>query len=234
MRVPLCHALIVGSLACVPALARGQTMPTNQRLYDTVTSMPELRETRLAKFDAEPVATGRVIFLGNSITQGGDWAKLTGDSTTVNRGIGADITYGIRTRLDDVIRRQPSKLFILVGINDISKDIPDAVIAAQYRAIVDSVRAKSPRTRIYVQSIMPLNPTVKNFPQHYDKQTRVVAVNRLLRAMAREAGVTYVDLWPAVVDSHGHLDASITPDGLHLNEKGYERWVRYLKRKGYL
>jgi lysophospholipase L1-like esterase len=228
------HALLAASLCSAPVLARAQSLPTNQRLYDTVTSMPELRETRLATFAAEPGVTGRVIFLGNSITQGGDWAKLTGDSTAVNRGIGADITYGIRTRLADVIRRQPSKLFILVGINDISKDIPDAVIAAQYRAIVDSVRAKSPRTRIYVQSIMPLNPAVKNFPQHYDKQERVVAVNRLLRAMARETGVTYVDLWPAVVDSHGRLDASITPDGLHLNDEGYERWVRYLKRKGYL
>jgi lysophospholipase L1-like esterase len=234
MHARLRNALLAATLACVPAVAHAQSLPTNQRLYDTVTSMPELRETRLAKFAAEPVVTGRVIFLGNSITQGGDWAKLTGDSTAVNRGIGADITYGIRTRLDDVIRRQPSKLFVLVGINDISKDIPDVVFAAQYRAIVDSVRARSPRTRIYVQSIMPLNPTVRNFPQHYDKQERVVAVNRLLRAMAKESGATYVDLWPAVVDSHGHLDASITPDGLHLNAKGYERWVRYLKRKGYL
>jgi lysophospholipase L1-like esterase len=227
-------ALLAASLACVPMRARAQSPPTNQRLYDTATSMPELRETRLAKFAAEPVVTGRVIFLGNSITQGGDWATLTGDSTAVNRGIGADSTYGIRTRLADVIRRQPSKLFLLVGINDISKDIPDAVIAAQYRAIVDSVRARSPRTRIYVQSIMPLNPTVRNFPQHYDKQERVVAVNRLLRTVARETGATYVDLWPAVVDSHGRLDASITPDGLHLNDEGYQRWVRYLKRKGYL
>ena len=43
--------------------------------------MPEVRSSRLAKFESEPVVTGRVIFLGNSITQGGDWAKLTGDST---------------------------------------------------------------------------------------------------------------------------------------------------------
>ena len=92
-----------------PAIASAQ-LPTNQRLYDTVTSMPDLRASRIAKFEAEPVSTGRVIFLGNSITQGGDWAKLTGDSTVVNRGIGADVTFGLRTRLDDVTRRKPSKL----------------------------------------------------------------------------------------------------------------------------
>jgi lysophospholipase L1-like esterase len=216
-----------------PAIASAQ-LPTNQRLYDTVTSMPDLRASRIATFEAEPVTTGRVIFLGNSITQGGDWARLTGDSTVINRGIGADITFGLRTRLDDVTKRKPSKLFILIGINDISKDIPDAVIAAQYRALVDSVKSRSPATKIFVQSILPLNPTVKNFPQHYDKQPRVVAVNRLVRQMARETGATWIDLWPIFVDRQNRLDASLTGDGLHLNAQGYQRWVRFLRQRRYL
>jgi len=229
-RILLCAA---ACLAVLPALAAAQ-LPTNQRLYDTTTSMPEVRASRLAKFASEPVAMGRVIFLGNSITQGGDWAKLTGDSTVVNRGIGADVTFGLRTRLDDVTRRKPSKLFVLIGINDISKDIPDAVIAAEYRMLIDSVRTQSPQTKIFVQSILPLNPTVKNFPQHYDKQPRVVAVNRLLQQMARETHATYIDLWPIFIDRQNHLDASLTGDGLHLNQQGYERWVAFLKRKGFL
>jgi lysophospholipase L1-like esterase len=224
---------MVGGLAVTHRTADAQ-LPTNQRLYDTVTSMPDLRASRIAKFAAEPVITGRVIFFGNSITQGGDWAKLTGDSTVINRGIGADIVFGLRARLADVTKRKPIKLFVLIGINDVSKDIPDAVIAAQYRALVDSVRRQSPATRIFVQSILPLNPTVKNFPQHYDKQERVVAVNRLLRRMARETGATYVDLWPVFVDGQNRLDARLTGDGLHLNQQGYERWVRYLRRTGYL
>ena len=232
-RVSFVLGAVVIALALRPGDAVGQ-LPTNQRLYDTVTTMPDLRASRIAKFEAEPVVTGRVIFLGNSITQGGDWAKLTGDSTVINRGIGADITFGLRARLADVTRRKPSKLFVLIGINDISKDIPDAVIAAQVRALVDSVKSQSPSTRIYVQSILPLNPMVKNFPQHYDKQERVVAVNRLLRRMARETGVTWVDLWPIFVDARNRLDASLTGDGLHLNQAGYERWVRYLKQRRYL
>jgi lysophospholipase L1-like esterase len=221
--------LLALALGALPSSA-GAQRPTNQRLYDTVTTMPELYASRIATFEAEPVVTGRVIFLGNSITQGGDWAALTGDSTVINRGIGADLAFSLRKRLADVTRRRPSKLFILIGINDISKDIPDAVIAAEYRALVDSVKAQSPETRIYVLSILPLTPTVKNYPQHYDKQTRVVAVNRLLRVMARDAGVRYVDLWPLFVDGRGRLDARLTGDGLHLNRQGYERWVAYLRQ----
>ena len=226
----LALAITAAALALPTSHAFAQSLPTNQRLFDTVTTMPELYASRIAKFEAEPVVPGRVIFLGNSITQGGDWAALTGDSTVINRGIGADLAFSLRKRLADVTRRRPSKLFILIGINDISKDIPDAVIAAEYRALVDSVKAQSPATRIYVQSILPLNPTVKDFPQHYDKQARVIAVNRLLRAMARETGVRYLDLWPLFVDRRGLLDAKLTGDGLHLNRLGYERWVAYLKR----
>ena len=86
---------------------------------------------------------------------------------------------------------------------------------------------QSPQTKIFVQSILPLNPTVKNFPQHYDKQPRVVAVNRLLQRMARETHATYIDLWPIFIDRQNHLDASLTGDGLHLNQQGYERWVGF-------
>ena len=223
-------ASVLAILLGIAPRASAQTLPTNQRLYDTVTTMPDLHASRVAKFEAEPVVTGRVIFFGNSITQGGDWAKLTGDSTAINRGIGADLVSSLLGRVADVTRRKPSKLFVLIGINDISKDIPDAVIAAEYRALLDSVRAQSPATKIFVQRILPLNPTVKNFPQHYDKQEHVVAVNRLLRRMAKEIGATYVDLWPIVVDTKGHLDARLTGDGLHLNQQGYERWVAYLKK----
>jgi hypothetical protein len=204
------------ALIVAPSFAPAQTLPTNQRLYDTVTTMPDLHASRVAKFEAEPVVTGRVIFFGNSITQGGDWATLTGDSTVINRGIGADLVSSLLGRVADVTRRKPTKLFVLIGINDISKDIPDAVIAAEYRALMDSVRTRSPAT--------------KSFPQHYDKQDRVVAVNRLLRRMARETGATYVDLWPIFLDASGHLDARLTGDGLHLNQRGYERWVAHLKK----
>ena len=192
--------------------------------------MTELYATRTAKFEAEPVVTGRIIFFGNSITQGGDWARLTGDSTVLNRGIGGDVTFGLLHRLHDITVRQPSKLFILIGINDISRDIPDAVIAANYRAIIGEVQSASPHTSIYVQSILPVNPDVRNFPQHYDKNGHVLAVNRLLRTIARETHTHYVNLHPLFLDSRGRLDERYTADGLHLNEPGYQRWVRYLRK----
>jgi lysophospholipase L1-like esterase len=85
-----------------------------------------------------------------------------------------------------------------------------------------------------VQSVLPLNPTVPGFPQHYDKGDHVVRLNRLLRGVAASAHARFVDLYPLFLDAHGRLDARFTRDGLHLNEAGYARWVAHLKKIGAL
>lgn len=228
--------LLLFSLLLPASRILAQTPVTNQRLFDTIPFLPDFWPKRVALFESEPVEKGHIIFLGNSITQMGDWKKLLGDSSAINRGIGGDITFGVLKRLDDVIRRQPSKLFLLIGINDIGKDIPDAVIADNVKKIIRRVQAGSPHTRIYLQNIMPVNPTVQGFPQHYDKNAHVVSTNRLLAAVARETKVPLVDLYHLFVNGQGLLDKKYTADGLHLTSTGggYEKWIALLKHKGYL
>jgi len=211
-----------------------QSQVTNQRLFDTVGFIPEHYGPRVTKFEAEPLVKGRVIFLGNSITEIGQWGKLTGDTTVINRGIGGDITFGVLKRLDDVIKREPSKVFLLIGINDIGKDIPDTVIADNIRKIVARINAGSAATKVYVQSILPVNRDFPNFPQHYDKQEHVLHVNAILPHVLQGLSCTFVNIFPLLLDAQQRLDAQYALDGLHINNKGYEIWVNYLKKNGYL
>ena len=221
-------------LLMLPVFAQAQTRPSNQNLFDTIPFIPDHTTDRLEQFKKQPITKGGIIFLGNSITEMGNWAKLLNDTTVVNRGIGGDITYGVLRRLDDVIIRQPKKLFILLGINDIGKDIPDSVIAYNYFKIIKRVKAGSPATRIFVQSILPLNPTVKNFPQHYDKAEHIPRVNAMLKAQAASMGYTYINLHPLFLDKQNRLDAGYTFEGLHLKPEAYVVWVAYLKKMKYL
>ena len=207
---------------------------TNQNLFDLEPFRPEHYTQRVAQFEEEPVTTGRIIFLGNSITEGGNWPQLLGDSTVVNRGIGGDITFGVLERLDDIARRRPSKLFILIGINDIGKDIPDAVIADNVRKIIEHIRTESPATTIYLQSLLPVNPAYLGFPQHYDKEDHVLRVNKMLRTVAQVTQSRFVNLFPLFMDAQERLDEQYTGDGLHLNAKGYAVWVDHLRHMGYL
>ena len=229
LRLAVCLVLLG-----LPSIAHAQSEVTNQRLFDITPFLPELYARRVAQFEQEPVVTGRVIFLGNSITQGGKWDQLLGDDTVINRGIGGDITFGVLDRLEDVIRRKPSKLFIMIGINDIGKDIPDEVIADNYRKIIQQVQAGSPETVIYVQSLLPLNPAYPRFPQHYDKEDHVLRVNRMLRGVAGATDTHFINLFPLFLNAQERLDEQYTGDGLHLNDLGYQVWVDYLKQTGYL
>jgi lysophospholipase L1-like esterase len=226
------RTLLLSLAIALPAAA--QSPVTNQHLFDTTAFIPDHGARRMALFAREPVVRGGILFLGDSITEGGQWGELLGDPSVVNRGIGGDITFGVMKRLDEVIRRAPSKLFLLIGVNDIGKDIPDAVIADNVRKIIQRLQAKSPGTAFHLQSILPVNPEVRGFPQHYDKQSHVMNTNRLLRIVASATGVDFVDLYSVFLDAHGRLDARYTNDGLHLNSAGYEIWVKHLKDEGHL
>lgn len=224
----ICASLI---LAFAAYAAIGQSLR-----YDTIRYAREYYAARVAMFQKEPVRKGRVIFLGNSITEYGDWKTMLKDSTVINRGIAADNTFGILERLDDVIRRQPGKLFIEVGINDLSQNIPVEIISKNIITITETVRRSSPLTKIYVHGILPTNDNVKKeYPNAFNKNGLAETVNGELARMSKEGGFTYVDLSGKLKDKSGKLDVQYAePDGLHLNAAGYRVWIELLKRKGYL
>jgi lysophospholipase L1-like esterase len=220
-------------LLLFPLVTSAQSV-TNQNIFDTVPFSQEHTPQRLAQFAKEPIVPGRIIFLGNSITERGDWKKVLNDSTVINRGIGGDITYGVLKRLQDITDRDPSKVFILLGINDIGKDIPDVVIADNYLKIVREIHDKCPKTVIYVESVLPVNPELPHFPQHYDKQEQILALNKLLASHAKEGDYTYIDIFHLFVDAGGRLVSQYTYEGLHLKPPAYTIWVDYLKKQDYL
>lgn len=196
----------------------------------------EHHQKRLETFKSEAIVKNKIIFLGDSIIEFGDWAKLLNDSTVINRGIVGDNTFGVLARLNDVINRQPSKLFIHIGINDISQNTPDKKIVENILEIVKKVKKESPATLIYVSSILPTNDSVKTeYPDAYNKNERVVKINRQLKRNGKTIGFEYVDLYKKFHDADGKLVAKYADsDGLHLNSAGYQIWIDILKIGNYL
>ncbi|MFN7258741.1 MAG: GDSL-type esterase/lipase family protein [Cyclobacteriaceae bacterium] len=201
-----------------------------KRNYDTLPNLPEHYTKRLAEFQKQPIVKGKVIMLGNSITEGGNWKKLLKDSTVINRGISGDVTFGVINRLDDIIKRQPSKVFLLIGINDLSRKTPDEVILENLFSIVSKIRSGSRNTEVFVQSILPTNETFKNFmPNFKGKASSILTINTQLQRYADKMKFTYVDLYSKFLDANGLMDAKYATDGLHLNELGYQHWVSILR-----
>ena len=219
--------LLIAFLTCSCAVAAGQSI-----VYDTIRYAPEYYKERMGVFKAEPIVKGKIIFLGNSLTEYGDWPKLLNDPTVVNRGIAADNTFGVLERLDDVISRQPKKLIIEIGINDIAQNIPEDIIAKNILTIVQRVRDRSPQTLISVLSILPTNDNVKNeYPDAYNKHKQINSLNTQLKHAAKDNRFIYVDLASALSDKDGKLDIKYAnADGLHLNDAGYYQWITLLKK----
>ncbi len=187
-------------------------------------------ENRLAYFRAMPNQKKEIVFLGNSLTEGGKWQELINKKHVVNRGISGDVTYGIYARIDEVIESKPSKLFLLSGTNDMKRGIPNEVIAKSIQRIVARVKKESPKTKIYLQSLLPVNEAM--LPNSYAaiNSTKVNQLNILLEQMAKEMGVNYINLHPALADESGSLRKELTIDGLHLRQASYILWANYLKK----
>ncbi len=193
------------------------------------TYRPASYNLRLALFESYPNSTQDIIFLGNSITYGTDWNELLQMPQARNRGISGDISFGVLQRLQEVTEGHPAKVFILIGINDISRDIPDNVILRNDERIVQRIQKESPHTRIYFQTLMPVNNQFTQHKNHYNKDEHISAVNEGLKTIAAKYHITLIDLHPHFLDEQGRMNAAYTMDGLHLNEKGYQVWKQVLQ-----
>lgn len=191
-------------------------------------------EQKVTLFRLMPDTRDEIIFLGNSITDIGEWTELWGNANVKNRGISGDNTYGILARLDEVLASAPAKIFIMIGINDIAKETPDSIIIRNYYRIVERIKLESPGTRIFVQSILPTNADFTEFKRHQNKTGHILAINAELKKMCSEKEVAYVDLYSRFTNSDGKLDPKYTNDGLHINGYGYLLWKQVLTEKGYM
>lgn len=179
---------------------------------------------RLAHFKSLPHSSQDIVFLGNSINDGGEWSELFGDNRCKNRGISGDVSHGVLDRIGEVTDGQPRKVFLMIGVNDLARNYSPEQILSNYRQILDSLKIRSPRTKVYVQSILPVNDQFKKFTGHTDKASLIPLVNQQLEALAKQYNYTYLDLYSAFVDKDGKLSAEFTNDGLHLLGKGYQHW----------
>ncbi len=185
------------------------------------------------KWKSEPIAKTDFVFLGNSITAGTDWAKLLNLPNAKNRGISGDISYGVLERLQPIIDAKPKKIFILIGINDISRNIPDSAILSNYKQMISRIRKGSKKTQIYFNTLLPVNASFEKFKNHYGKDEHILYLNDQIRKFSAK-NVTVIDLYPIFLDKENHLRAELTKDGLHLIPDGYRVWAELLNNGGYL
>lgn len=204
--------LLSGMLLVSPLFAQ-------ERKYST------FYEQRATLFEELPVTSKDIIFLGNSITNGCEWSELFQNKHVKNRGISGDICMGVYDRLHPILKGKPAKVFLLIGINDVSRGTPADKIISEISMIVRKIRQESPKTKLYLQSVLPVNDCYGMFGGHTSRWQVVRQINELLAPLAVKEGATYIDLYSHFVEEETEkMNPAYTNDGLHLLGKGYLLW----------
>lgn len=207
----------------------------NQVKIDSNYANPYYQQ-RVEYFRKMPHVKNEVVFLGNSITERGEWQEILSDYRypIVNRGVGGDNSFGILARMDEVLRAKPRAIFLMDGINDLFRKLPYEVSINNYRRIIRMIKAKSPKTRIYIESALPINEEMTKEAYTKGRSTMVPVLNEKIKQLAAEEDITYINIVPLFADGNGNLRKDVSPDGVHLKASAYIDWVFYLKEQKYL
>ena len=194
--------------------ATGKLMPLLAPLI--MTNMGTKYERLVSQFEGFTVQSGDVVFLGDSITQGGAWHELFPNRPVRNRGIGGDTTKGILNRLHQVTNGKPSQVFLLIGTNDLSFGETDETIVDNITTILEQITDESPDTQVFVQSILPRRASY---------QERIETLNIKIRAAIGDRA-EWIDLYSLLLDEDGSIADRYSNDELHLLGAGVIRYGR--------
>ena len=197
---------------------------------------------RINEFKNDPIGLNKIVFLGNSIIYGmRNYESVFDVKNIVNRGISGDYTEGILSRLNEIIYYKPIAVFLLIGLNDFFDDntlrterTPEN-IGKNIIRIANTIKKGSPDSKIYIQTIMPINnkqyledkPYVEFLWPQYNPSIneQVIQLNNFIK---QNSNFEIIDLYPSFVNSSGSMKRNLSRDGVHLNENGYKIWIKQL------
>ncbi|MFA6740725.1 MAG: GDSL-type esterase/lipase family protein [Arcobacteraceae bacterium] len=163
----------------------------------------------------------KIVMLGDSITDEGEWAELLDSRLVQNRGISGDTTDGVLQRLD-CINKSAEKVFIMIGVNDIMRGKSVDEIFFNYQKIIQILKEKN--IKAYIQSTLFIGEKrAENF------NIKVETLNIKLKQFASDNNLIFIDL-NKILSSNKMLKHEFTSDDLHINGSAYKLWVQEIKK----
>ena len=182
----------------------------------------------LNKYQKENQATtlpsNNIVFMGDSITEFWKTNDPTffAENLFINRGISGQTTSQMLHRFpQDVISLKPSRVVILVGINDIAENSGPISLNEIINNIIKMVAlANENHIKVILCSVLPANKF--NWNPKVKPADKVIALNKLIENYAIANNIPYVDYYSAMVDENIGLQFQYGEDGVHPNLAGYK------------
>ncbi len=196
------------------------------RLQNRMKDWPQLNRYKdaNAKVPVPAKSEDRVVFMGDSITDGWKLAEYFPNKPYINRGISGQTTPQMLIRFrPDVIALKPKAVVILAGTNDIAGNtgpMTIEMITANYASMAELAKANG--IKVVFSSVLPIHDYGKNKVSERRSPENILKLNDWLKAYCKANGHTYLDYFSKTVDDKGMLKAELAGDGLHPNAEGYK------------
>lgn len=161
------------------------------------------------------------LFLGDSITDSLSFYEIINESNVI-----AEFGFTARksvSELDSIEKQNPENIFIMLGMNDMLNNENSDKFAEDYSNLINSIRERVPDTNIYIQSILPVDPKVREKKPVLTNEN-IDKFNKVLIKFAKEENINYVNLSSIIEEDKDLLE----PDGIHTKYDFYILWLNYL------
>jgi lysophospholipase L1-like esterase len=167
----------------------------------------------------------RVVFLGDSITDGWRLNEYFPEKDYINRGISGQITSQMLARMkSDVIDLKPEVVVLLGGTNDLARGTSVETVTGNIALIADLCAYN--KIKLIIASVLPVSDYHMHVNPAFEMTRRrppqqIEAINTWARQFAEQRSIGYLDYAAAMKDERGMLKADLADDGLHPNAAGY-------------
>jgi lysophospholipase L1-like esterase len=175
------------------------------------------------RLESQAAPQGRVVFMGDSITDGWNLAESFPGKPYVNRGISGQTTPQMLVRIfPDVIALHPAGLIILAGTNDIAGNTgPETAVMVEQNLQAMTELAQKHGIKVVLCALSPISDYTQRNQTARRPPSDILKLNAWIKQYAQEAQARFVDYYAALVDGKGFLKDGYSDDGLHPNAKGY-------------
>lgn len=219
LRYALCLALGFGLEIGVQKLAVHARRKESQMGAPPLDTL--LYERRVSQF-ALIGSKAKLVMLGDSRIQEGEWAELLGVNEIANRGISGDTTSGVLRRLRESVPPAAEFCVLQIGVNDFLQRSPIEDVLRNYRSILSELRNGNPNLTIIVTA------TIGTSGERSGLNKQIAELNSRLEQLTQELKVAWVDPNQQFA-RRGVLDPRLTNDGTHLSGEAYKIFANALK-----
>lgn len=172
-------------------------------------------------YSGVPIDSGDIVFIGDSHIERFLLNEYYPNKHIRNRGIGSNTSFQVLDRLRPILQRHPSKVFVLIGVNDLAFGFTTDSVIKNIAKITNEIRAANAVP--YIISILPTMDTEDYL------NPAIIDINTTLQILSESRSLTYIDLY-RLVSLNNKLDPALTIDKIHLNSVGYKRCKEALDR----